>query len=109
MRYLWLWVLFSLPVSAGELQVDISGRAFDSQTQSFGTLQSADVDTLSGIQIYTSTSAGLVRRHIARDHELTADVNGGTSSASRNSGHADQGVHHPLRNCCPGPDSLRWD
>jgi hypothetical protein len=55
MRYLWLWMLFALPVSP-ELQVDISGRAFDSQGQSFGTFAvSFDVDTLSGTRSTTST------------------------------------------------------
>jgi hypothetical protein len=53
MRHLWILMLFSLPVGAEEVQVDITGRAFDVQTRTFGTFDIRfDVDTLSGIQSY---------------------------------------------------------
>ena len=103
MRYLWLWMLFALPASAAELQVDITGRAFDSQTQSFGTFAvSFDVDTLSGIQIYNVDSPLVSYAAISLAiTNLTADVNGvNIFSVPATSAMLTKGAS-PLRNCSP--------
>jgi PEP-CTERM motif len=112
MRYLWLWMLFALPVSAGELQVDISGRAFDSQGQSFGTFAvSFDVDTLSGIQIYNVDSPLVSYAAISLAiTNLTADVNGvNIFSVPATLATLTKGASPFTELLTQGPDSLLWD
>jgi hypothetical protein len=105
-------MLFALPVSAGELQVDISGRAFDSQTQSFGTFAvSFDVDTLSGIQIYNVDSPLVSYAAISLAiTNLTADVNGvNIFSVPATLATLTKGASPFTELLTQGPDSLLWD
>jgi hypothetical protein len=112
MRYLWLWMLFALPVSARELQVDISGRAFDSQAQSFGTFAvSFDVDTLSGIQIYNVDSPLVSYAAISLAiTNLTADVNGvNIFSVPATLATLTKGASPFTQLLTQGPDGVQWD
>jgi hypothetical protein len=112
MRYLWLWMLFALPASAAELQVDITGRAFDSQAQSFGTFAvSFDVDTLSGIQIYNVDSPLVSYAAISLAiTNLTADVNGvNIFSVPATSAMLTKGAAPFAELLTHGADSLLWD
>lgn len=112
MRHLWVWVLFALPVSAEELQVDITGRVFDTQTQRFGTFEvTFDLDTLSGIQAYnvggplaSYTAAALAITNLA------ADVNGvNIFSVPSTFATLDKGGAPLAQLLTQGSDGLSWN
>lgn len=111
MRHLWVWMLFALPVSAEELQVDITGRVFDTQTHSFGTFEvTFDVDTLSGIQSYNVD--GPLASYSAASLAITnlaAEVNGvNIFSVPSSLASLDKGAAPLAQLLTQGPDSLSW-
>jgi hypothetical protein len=112
MRHLWILMLFSLPISAEEVQVDITGRSFDAQTRSFGTFDVRfDLDTLSGIQSYNVDGplASYAASSLAITN-LTASVDGiSLFSVPATLGSLNKGGTPPTQLLTQGPDGLQLD